>query len=276
MSVAAEQFTFLQDLVFKKSAIVLADSKAYLVDSRLMPIARTMGLSDANDVVSKLRLTRDAKLEELVIEAMTTNETLWFRDQRPFDALRKTVLPELIARKQATRQLSIWSAASSSGQELYSVAISLQEDFPQLQNGWRVDLLGTDLNSEMVRKATDARYSAMEINRGLPASILVRYFSQEGATYRLNESVRKNVRFQRMNLAGTWPVLPMFDVILLRNVLIYFDVATKRQILSQARRRLAPGGVLFLGTAETTNGLAEEFESVTANGAVFYKVKEGN
>ena len=156
------------------------------------------------------------------------------------------------------------------------MSILLQEDFPQLQHGWRVDLLGTDLNTEMVRKATDGRYSGMEVNRGLPASVLVRYFTQEGASYRLNEAVRKNVRFQRMNLAGPWPPLPMFDVIMLRNVLIYFDVPTKRQILSQARRRLAPGGYLFLGTAETTNGLADEFESVTANGAVFYKVKEGN
>ncbi|MDE3205890.1 MAG: protein-glutamate O-methyltransferase CheR [Acidobacteriota bacterium] len=274
MTVANDQFTFLQELVYKRSAMVLSDSKAYLAESRLMPLARAIGISDTGEFVAHVRRSRDVKLEEQVVEAMTINETLWFRDKRPFDALRSHVLPDLVSRKASARQLSIWSAASSSGQELYSVAILLEESFPQLRD-WRVSLLGTDLSREMVDKANSGVYSSMEMNRGLPAAMLVRYFSQSGSSYRLSDTIRSKVRFQQMNLAATpWPSLPVFDVILLRNVLIYFDVGTKQRILQEARRRLSPGGYLLLGTAETTSGLSGEFDTVSAEGAVFYRVKE--
>ncbi len=273
MSVAADQFSFLQDFVFEHSAIVLSDSKAYLVESRLRPLARTLGLDDVGAVVGHMRQTRDRRLEEQVIEAMTTNETLWFRDQRPFDALRRTIIPQLMERNAITRRLSIWSAGCSSGQELYSVAILLEEDFPQLSRGWQVSLLGTDLNGEMTRRAAEGVYSKLEVNRGLPASLLVRYFIQEGNAYRLRNSIRNRARFRRMNLATTWPTLPSFDIILLRNVLIYFDIETKRQILARAGQQLAPGAGLMLGAAETTSGLSDEFETVPAEGAVYYRVK---
>jgi chemotaxis protein methyltransferase CheR len=273
MSVAADQFSFLQEFVFERSAIVLSDSKAYLVESRLRPIARTLGMEDVGAVVAHMRQTRDRELEDQVIDAMTTNETLWFRDQRPFNALRKTIIPQVLQRNATVRRLSIWSAACSSGQELYSVAMLLEEDFPQLSHGWNVSLFGTDLNGEMTRRAAEGVYSKLEVNRGLPASLLVRYFTQEGMTYRVRDSLRKRARFQRINLATTWPTLPNFDVILLRNVLIYFDIDTKRQVLARAGRQLAPGGGLILGAAETTNGLSDEFETVPADGAVYYRVK---
>jgi chemotaxis protein methyltransferase CheR len=277
MTVATDQFTFLKSFIFERSAIVLSDNKAYLVESRLLPVARSLGMPDVGAVITQLRRSRDRALEEKVVEAMTTNETLWFRDQRPFNALTRQVIPELMQRKGNAKQLGIWSAASSSGQELYSIALLIEESFPQLHHGWRLDLIGTDLSGEMVRKATDGLYSGMEVNRGMPASMLVRYFTQEGAGYRLNPGVRKRVRFQQMNLVGPWTALaPTFDVIMLRNVLIYFDMSTKQRILAQARRRLAPGGYLFLGTAESTVGLTDEFETVTLEGATVYRAKERN
>lgn len=275
MTVAIDQFEYLKTFIFERSAIVLADNKAYLVESRLLPVARSLGVPDVGAVITQLRRSRDRALEDKVVDAMTTNETLWFRDQRPFNALRRHVLPELIKRKGDAKQLGIWSAASSSGQELYSIALLIEEDFPQLHHGWRLDLVGTDLSGEMVRRAGEGVYSAMEINRGMPASMLVRYFTQEGASYRVNPALRKRVRFQQMNLVGPWTgIAPTFDVIMLRNVLIYFDINTKRRILAQARRRLAPGGYLFLGTAESTVGITDEFETVTIEGTTVYRAKE--
>lgn len=274
MTVGGEECTYLQDLVYKRSAIVLNDSKAYLFESRLMPLALAHGHRDTGEFVSHLRRTRDTRLEDQVVEAMTTNETLWFRDKAPFDALRDQVIPAVIARNGPARQLSIWSAASSSGQELYSVTILLEEEFPQLE-GWRVTLIGTDISKEMVDRARIGMYSGMEINRGLPASLLVRYFTQRGTSYQLEERLRRKATFLQMNLAASpWPVLPTFDVIFLRNVLIYFDIPTRQRILSQVCRRLVPGGYLFLGAAETISGLTDEFDIVKVGRSVFYRTRE--
>ena len=275
MTVATEQFRYVQQLVLQRSAIVLAEDKTYLVDSRLAPLARSLGLKDANGVVDHLRARRDPGLEQQVVEAMTTNETSWFRDLRPFDALRRNVVPEALQRNAALRRLRIWSAACSSGQELYSIAILLEENFPELRNGWQVELIGTDLSTEMVRRATEGMFSTLEVNRGLPASLLVRYFDQEGTSWRAGRTLRARTRFIKLNLVEPWPALPNFDVVLLRNVLIYFDLNTKRQVLSRAVRQMAPGGALLLGTAETPTGLCDDLEAVTAEGAVFYRAKRG-
>jgi chemotaxis protein methyltransferase CheR len=275
VTVATEQFSYVQQLVQQRSAIVLAADKGYLVDSRLAPLARTLGVKDVNGVVDRLRASRDPKLEQQVVEAMTTNETSWFRDLRPFEALRRHIVPELIKRNASTRQIRIWSAACSTGHELYSVAMMLEETFPELRHGWQVELVGTDLNTEMVRRSTEGLFSTLEVNHGLPASLLVRYFDREGANWRANHSLRQGTRFLTLNLVGSSPVLPILDVVLLRNVLIYFDVATKRQVHIRTLRQMTPDGYVLLGTAESPNGLCDGLEPVTAEGSVFYRAKRG-
>lgn len=275
MSVAVDQFRYVQQLVLQRCAIVLDEGKDYLVESRLAPLARALGLPDANGVVQQLRARRDPRLEQQVLDAMTTNETSWFRDRRPFDALSRVVLPDVLTHNSASRQLRIWSAAASSGQELYSVAILLAESLPQLRTGWNVELVGTDFSAEMVRRATEGLYSTIEVNRGLPAAMLVRYFDREGASWRVNAALRARTRFNRLNLVEPWPSLPNFDVVLLRNVLIYFDSATKRRVLCRVVQQLAPGGYLLLGAAESPSGLCDDLEPVLAEGTVVYRVKRG-
>jgi chemotaxis protein methyltransferase CheR len=275
MSVASEQFHYVRRLVRERSAIVLAEDKAYLVESRLAPIARSLGLADASGVVNELRTSQDKKLEQQVVEALTTNETSWFRDKRPFEALRHHIIPEVLQRNSQTRTLRIWSAACSSGQELYSVAMLLDEAFPQLHHGWRVELIGSDINSEMVRRATAGLFFPIDMNRGLPASLMVRHFTQEGACWRVNAALRERAQFLEVNLVQPWPALPTFDIVLLRNVLIYFEPGTKGQVLSRVARQMAPRGCLLLGAAETTTGLCEDFEVATADGAAFYRLKRG-
>lgn len=275
MSVAREEFLFVQQLVRQKSAIVLSDEKDYLVESRLGSLARKLGMDDAGGLVCTLRSRPDADLERQVVEALTTNETSWFRDRRPFDVLTNRVLPELISAGAPSRRLRIWSAACASGQELYSIAMVLEEHFPELRQGWHVELLGTDLNEEMVRRASAGSFTNLEINRGLPASLMVRYFVHEGASWNVGPALRDRTRFRSLNLAGPWGDLPRFDVIFLRNVLIYFDAATKADILKRAAGQLARGGALFLGAAETPNGLCDDLAAVPVDGTVYYRAKKG-
>ncbi|MGD0810663.1 MAG: CheR family methyltransferase [Acidimicrobiales bacterium] len=275
MPIATEQFRFVQQLVLQRSAIVLSDDKEYLVDSRLTALARTLGLSDANGMVDQCRTRRDANLERRVVEAMTTNETSWFRDIKPWDLLKRHIIPDLIKRNARTRQLRIWSAACSSGQELYTVAVMLDESFPELRLGWQVELLGTDLNTEMVRLATEGRFTALEINRGLPASLLVRHFHQEGGAWRANDALRNRARFIKLNLVEPWPALPNFDLVLLRNVLIYFDSSTKRQVLDRTVKQMAPDGCLLLGATEIPTGLCDDLVPVRVDNSIFYRSKRG-
>lgn len=272
MTVAAEHFRYVQQLVMERSAIVLSEDKSYLVDARLAPIARAIGVADVNSVVDHARSRRDPALEQRIVEALTTNETSWFRDNRPFQALEHVVLPELIERKRASRVLRIWSAACSTGQELYSLAILLEEKFPQLRAGWQVELVGTDLNTEMVRRATEGLYSNLEVNRGMPANLLVRYFHKEGAHWRAKEAIRDRSRFTKLNLVGTWPPMPSFDVVLLRNVLIYFDTKVKKEVLCRAVKQMAPGSYMLLGTAETPSGLCSDLVPVPTDGTVVYRL----
>ncbi|HMK98337.1 MAG TPA: protein-glutamate O-methyltransferase CheR [Acidimicrobiales bacterium] len=273
MAVATDQFQFVRQLVQTRTAIVLGEDKKYLVDSRLAPLARDLGFGDADAVVQHLRRVPNLALEQRILEALTTNETLWFRDRQPFEALASHVLPQLVQRNAATRQLRIWSAACSSGQEIYSLAMLLDEQFPELRNHWHVDLFGTDFCTEMVTRATEGLYSTLEVNRGLPASLLVRYFDREGANWRLKPHVRSRARFGTMNLAGPWPPMSAFDLVLMRNVLIYFDVPTKERLLKAAGNQLAPGGYVLLGAAETAVGLCTDLTPVRLGDAVFYSAK---
>jgi chemotaxis protein methyltransferase CheR len=215
----------------------------------------------------------DRALATAVVDAMTTNETSWFRDSTPFEALRERVLPERIAANRERRQLSIWSAACSTGQEPYSIAMLIEQSFPELAT-WNVSLLGTDLSSAALERARVGRYSNLEINRGLPAANLLQYFTRDGAQFQIAERLRARVRFQPINLAEPWPIIAAQDVILLRNVLIYFDAPTKQKILANVRAHLRPGGYLLLGAAETTRELVGGFVPVPVARSTVYRLEE--
>lgn len=267
-----DPFAFFQEFVFARSAIVLSDEKRYLVETRLAPVAQRAGLSGLDELMHAVR-RGDRSLQTAVVDAMTTNETSWFRDSTPFEALRERVLPDLIEANRPRRRLSIWSAACSTGQEPYSIAMLLDASFPELA-GWAVDILATDLSTAALERARTGRFSSLEINRGLPAAHLLKYFNRDGAHFHIAERLRSLVRFQQMNLAEAWPAIPTQDVILLRNVLIYFDAPTKQKILAAVRAHLRPGGYLLLGAAETTRELVGGFVPVPVARSTVYRLEE--
>jgi len=263
---------FLSTLVRQRSAIVLEPEKSYLLLARLSPLARTEGFGSIEAMVAELRNQSFNGLHRKVVEAMTTNETSFFRDLHPFEALRTVVLPDLIRRRQEERRLTIWCAACSSGQEPYTIAMTILEHFPELA-GWNVRILATDLSSDMVAKSRAGRYGQIEVNRGLPANLLVKYFEKKGMEWVVRPDVQRFCEFRELNLIEPWGPLPAMDVVFLRNVLIYFDVDTKRSILSNVRKVLPPWGYLFLGGAETTINLGDTFERVQYDRAGCYRLK---
>lgn len=266
MTITADEFDFVATLVRKRSAIHLTTGKEYLVESRLAPLARSAGLKDVTSYIRTLR--SDPSHHDQVVEALTTNETSWFRDVSPFNALRSEILPELAAAGRS--QVRMWSAACSTGQEPYSVAMSMAEDFPQLG----FNIIATDLSEQVITQARTGRYSQLEVNRGLPAAMLVKYFQRNGPNFEISPELRKQVTFRKHNLLDAPPAGGPFDVIFLRNVLIYFDVPTKREVLNRVRSVLAPGGTLFLGAAETTLGIDAGWKRVAAAGGSVYRREE--
>lgn len=270
MSLAPADFAFFRDWLRARAAISLEDGKEYLVESRLEPLARRAGLSGVPAVIQQLRGAPPRDLEVAVVEALTTNETSFFRDWKPFEALRLSVLPAALAARAADRRLDLWSAACSSGQEAYSLAMLLAEHFPQLA-GWDVSIHCTDLSGEMQERTRAGRYSTLEVNRGLPAPLLLKHFTRDGDAWVVKPALRGSIRVAPINLAGAWPALPPMDVIMLRNVLIYFEPPTRKAILERMRRQLRPGGALFLGSAESTMGVTDAFRRDEAAGTTFYR-----
>jgi len=273
MTLSQPEFNYIRRLVLEQSAIVLEEDKGYLVESRLLPLARGEGFASLDLLVRKLQSVPFQALHRRAVEAMTTNETTFFRDFHPFEALRKSVLPDLISRRSAERELNIWCAASSSGQEPYSLAMLIRENFPQLA-GWRVRILATDLSTDILARAREGRYSQLEVNRGLPAPLLVKYFTKRGCDWYLRDEIRSMVDYQILNLATAWPAMPSMDIVMLRNVLIYFSIATKREILGKVRRVLKPDGYFFLGTAETTFNIDDSFERLQFQRATCYRIRK--
>ncbi|MFO8076255.1 MAG: CheR family methyltransferase [Actinomycetota bacterium] len=259
-TVAPADFDYIAALVRDEAAIVIEPSKAYLVESRLSPVARRHGQGSIAEVVTRLR-NGDRKLRTEVVEAMTTNETSWYRDVHPFEALHRHIIPELVKRRAQRRQITIWCGAASTGQEPYSVAMLLADRHPELAN-WNLRIIATDISGEVLGKAMAGRYSQMEVNRGLPAPILAKHFRREGADWVLSDRIRNMVEFRMLNLVGSWPVMPPVDVVFLRNVLIYFDLTSKRAILSRVRGVMQEDGYLFLGAPETTLNLDDAFRRV--------------
>ena len=264
----AGEFEFLRQLLKQKSGLVLTEDKGYLLESRLLPIARDNGFDDLGALVVKLRASNDVKLITAVTEAMTTNESFFFRDEKPFKMFREHTLPALMASREAIKTLRVWCAAASTGQEPYSLAMILKEEEAKL-NGWRVEILGTDISQEVLEKAKVGLYSQFEVQRGLPINLLVKYFSQINDMWQIDGSIRAMVKFDYFNLLDRFERLGKFDVIFCRNVLIYFDQETKSEVLERMSHQLNPEGVLYLGGAETVLGVSEKFKPVPGMRGVY-------
>ncbi len=271
MSIRQENFEFIRDLVKRAAGIVIDQGKEYLVDSRLSTLAHQRGFKSTDDYLVHVRRHPLERAVDPIVEALTINETYFFRDFFPFEALRTTVLPKLIELNRDRRMLNIWSAACATGQEPYSLAMLLREHFPQL-NSWRVEVLATDICSTVLGRAQAAEYTQFEVNRGLPAAYLIKYFDKRGENWVLKEELRRTVRFQKINLVHPWTHGEM-DLIFVRNVLIYFDADTKRQILGEMSRRLRSGGHLVLGSTETALEMNGHFDMLTVGKSTFYQNK---
>jgi chemotaxis protein methyltransferase CheR len=250
-------YDYLRGILKQRSGLDLSADKQYLVESRLVPLARKAGLAGIPELVQRMKGSAEALTTE-VVEAMTTNETFFFRDKVPFDHLRDTILPALLQSRASRKSLRIWSAACSTGQEPYSIAMCLKEKAAQLA-GWRIEIVGTDLSQEVLDKSRAGIYSQFEVQRGLPIQLLVRYFAQIGELWQLNSEIRGMVQYRQLNLLQDFSGLGKFDVVFCRNVLIYFDQQTKTQIFERIARVTEPDGMLMLGAAESVVGITNAF-----------------
>lgn len=263
----SENYRFLQQHVYSQAGIVLEEDKHYLFESRLSPIVRRLGLGSINDLCALLMATRESEIGHQVVEAMTTNETYFFRDPAHYDAIRTVLLPRLKQERQDTKKLRFWSAAASTGQEAYSLAMLL------LQEGlgdWNIHILGTDFSSQVLERARSGKYQQIEVNRGLPANLIVKHFRRSGVDWQLSDPVRRMVGFETIDLRKSMRALGPFDLVFCRNVMIYFDAVTKKNILKELHGTLFRGGWLLLGGAETAFGLEDLFDRQTIGSAVVY------
>ena len=273
MSLSRTNFEYIRSLLLRESAIVLDANKGYLVQARLMPIAQRRGLESIDQLIGQLQKQTNGRLVEEVVDAMTTNETSFFRDMTPFDELRQVVLPELFRRRASTRRLSIWCAACSTGQEPYSITMLLREYFSAYLD-WDIYILGTDISSTALEQAKKGRYGELEMDRGLSRTHRGKYFRKEGSQWRISDECRSMVDFRSLNLVGNWPAFPQMDVILLRNVMVYFEQNTKKTVLHRMRKQMRPDGYMFLGGAETTMNIDDAFARVQCGGFSYYRVRQ--
>ncbi|HYH37105.1 MAG TPA: protein-glutamate O-methyltransferase [Azospirillum sp.] len=256
-----EDFDMFATLLKQRSGLVLTKDKAYLLESRLMPVARKWNMKGLDELASTVRTRKDEALLRDITEAMTTNESSFFRDQKPFDQFKQIVLPRLLETRATKRSIRIWSAACSSGQEAYSLAMLLNEDAAKVA-GWRIEIVGTDISAEMVERSKSGIYTQFEVQRGLPIQMLVKHFKQQGDKWQIAPNLRQMVTFKEWNLLGDLGGLGQFDVVFCRNVLIYFDQPTKTKVLEAIARQMPPDGVLYLGGAETVLGITDRFKPV--------------
>lgn len=270
MSLLKIEHEYLRALMHGQSANVLGDDRGAMVEVRLAALADELGLRTARELLTRLRSGDDPTLKRRVIEELLNHETYFFRDPVPFSKLHTVVVPELMRQRAADRRLRIWSAACSTGQEPYSIAMALREHVRGLE-GWRVELMATDLSTSALEYAREGLYTKLQVNRGLPARLLIKYFKGEDSRFRLDRSVRDMVAFESLNLAGLWPALPPMDLVCLRNALIYFDDGTKRAVLDRVHAMLRPGGYLFLGGAETPIHYHKGFEVADVGTSGWYR-----
>jgi len=269
--ISAGSFEYLRRLMLRRTGTELEPGKEYLVEARLFAVATREGFGSAGALLEGLQTEEEwGALHRKVAEAMLNCETSFFRDLYPFEALRDVILPELIERRGSTRTLNLWCAAVSSGQEAYSIAMMLSEHFPRLA-GWKLRLIASDVSESILERARTGVFGHVEINRGLPARLLVKFFERVDTQWRIGEFARRMVEFQQINLAGAWPMLPPMDIILLRNVLLYFGPETRASVLSKVGQLLKPDGYLFMGGGETSLYSDRSFESVRIAKATCYR-----
>jgi chemotaxis protein methyltransferase CheR len=257
MTLTTSAFDWVCTVVRSDAAIVLEPGKEYLVESRLAPLARAAGRPDVSSYIEQVRSSSDPRVRDVVVDALTTNETSWFRDSGPFAALEQTIIPQLRKDRGTSKSLQVWSAACSTGQEPYSMAMIFTDTL--VADGWRCNIMATDLSPTVLAQAKEGVYSQVEMNRGLPANKMVAHFKREGMRWRASEDLRRMIMFKQMNLARPFTPMGPFDVIFLRNVLIYFSVETRREILRRVRSVCRPDGYLILGGAETTLGVDDKW-----------------
>jgi chemotaxis protein methyltransferase CheR len=274
MSSSDSDYAYLRQLVLSQSANLIDPSRNALFETRLQPIAKRAGASTLKDFVTILRVDRTPQLHRAVAEAMTINETSFFRDGKPFDLLRENILPELIEKNSATRRLRIWSAANSTGQEAYSIAMLIAEHFPELTN-WDVKIVGTDISAQVIEYARRGRYRRLEVNRGLPARMLVKFLVRHDDEWEVVPALRAMCDFRYANLCAPLPELPVFDLVLLRNVLLYFPQQDRSCVFSDVYRQMVPGGYLLLGSAEQAEDSTNLFQVEFAKDCYFYRPTPG-
>jgi chemotaxis protein methyltransferase CheR len=274
MALQQSDFDFVQKLVQKKAAIVLDNGKQYFVESRLTPLAQNTGHDSIEKLILALRKNpHDSRMVEQVVEAITIHETSFFRDVHPFKCMKEVVIPALLEKRASQHTLNLWCAACSSGQEPYTVTMLLRENFPQLQS-WNVRFIATDISNQILGRARDGKFSQLEVNRGLPAPMLLKHFEKQGLEWQIKPQLRSSIEFRKLNLIDNWPPMPKMDVVFLRNVLIYFDVETKRRILGEVRKLLNPDGFLFLGAAEMPMSIDNAFERIDYPRSGCYKLRQ--
>jgi chemotaxis protein methyltransferase CheR len=259
--IPAADYEFFRTLLQKRSGLALSGEKQYLLESRLLPVARRFGLAGIPEIAARLRETGAQVLEDTVVEAMTTNESFFFRDKTPFEAFVQVMLPAIAAARPAGQPIRVWCAAGSTGQEPFSLAMALREN-PRAAAGRRVDILATDLSTDVLERARSGLYSQFEVQRGLPIQLLVKYFTKEGDNWLISRDIRAMVEFRKLNLLHAFAALGRFDIVFCRNVLIYFDPKTKADVLGRIAGVLAPDGYLVLGAAETVMGISDLFRPV--------------
>ena len=274
MKVNPEQLTFLSAFLRRRSGVVIDQSKAYLVEARLLPVLRQRGIPDLQALVERIKGAREPALEKDVLNAMMTHETSFFRDKSPFETVKR-MLPGLLERRAVARHLVIWSAAASSGQEAYSLAMLLNEHFRAAIAGWSVRILATDFSEPVLAQARAGLYSDLEVSRGLPVEFRDKYFVRLQGKWSIGHECRKLVEFRVMNLLDPWQGVPPCDLVFLRNVLIYFDVATRAALLAKMRPAVRPDGALFLGGAETMLGVCDSYERLEGVGCCYYRPRAG-
>lgn len=253
------EYDYLRQFLKARSGLVLSNEKQYLIESRLLPVARKAGLASIAALVAKLKEPREAALAEAVVDAMTTNESFFFRDKTPFEHFTQVMIPELMKARASTRKIRIWCAAASTGQEPYTLAMCLKEMEAKLA-GWRVEILGTDISNEVLERAKSGTYTQFEVQRGLPIQLLLKYFTQHGESWMISQQLKSMVQWKKFNLLESFANFGPFDIVFCRNVLIYFDQPTKADVLSRISKVMASDGFLVLGAAETVVGLSDAFK----------------
>nr|WP_298683853.1 protein-glutamate O-methyltransferase [uncultured Dongia sp.] len=261
-------FDFICQILKTRSGLLLTNDKAYLLESRLLPVARKWKLATFDDLVRLIRTKNDEAVIRDVVEAMTTNESFFFRDTKPFDQFKQICLPAMLKARASSKTIRIWSAACSSGQEGYSLAMILSEMGAQFA-GWKIEIIGTDLSGEILQRAKDGLYSQFEVQRGLPITLLVKYFQQTGDRWKISDAIRNKVQFREWNLLNDPGPLGKFDIVYCRNVLIYFDQPTKTKVLAGIAKQMPDDGYLFLGGAETVLGISDKFQLLPGQRGIY-------